>query len=98
MGAGILREGGRQTDRFSQVDDDIDVLQDLLLHGVGAVELEDDMGVKDVLDAEDAVLCLLLCQLLRCARLEQLPIHGKLGDGPQLRCVVRCSWLLQDSL
>ena len=51
----MWQPAGSRAYRFSQVDDDIDILQDLLSHCVGAVKLEDDMALEDVLDAEDAV-------------------------------------------
>ncbi len=84
----------RTAHRFSKVDNNVDVLQHLLWDGVGAVELEDNMGVEDVLDAKDAVLCLLLRQLLCRAGLEQLPVHCKLWNGSKLGRVVCSGHLL----
>ena len=61
-----------------------DVFEELVVEGVGAVELEYDVAGEDVLDALDDVLRLRLCQLHRLARLEERPALGDLRDGGQL--------------
>ena len=64
--------------RFAEVQGDRDVLQHLLGHGVGAVELEHEVGLEDVLDQGDAVLRLLLRQHLGLRRQEGRPQPGQL--------------------
>ena len=82
--------------RFCQVGCDRDLLQHLLRDGVGAVELQHDVGVEDVLHGEDAVLGVFLGQPHRLAGLEdlaqgsQLPAGG--GDGWGWLEVVIGSW------
>ena len=60
------------------------VLQELVVEGVDAVELENQVLLEDVLDAADAVLRLSLRQLRGLARLEQRAQARHLGDGRQL--------------
>mmetsp|Transcript_4894 Transcript_4894/g.17633 ORF Transcript_4894/g.17633 Transcript_4894/m.17633 type:complete len:665 (+) Transcript_4894:501-2495(+) len=63
-----------------EVDIHRDVLQDLLLDGVGHVELQHDVRRKDVLHARHGVLGLLLHQLHRVAGLEERAEVRELWD------------------
>lgn len=71
-------EETRHSYRICQVDGDTDILQDLLLDRVGALELQDSVVGEDMLDSHNVVLRLLLSQLYRLTALEQAPIAGKL--------------------
>ena len=68
----------RRAYRVCQVNGDTDILQHLLLHCVGALELEHGVGGEDVLDGHNVVLRLLFSQLNRLTALEEPPIAGKL--------------------
>ena len=56
----LSSEQVRYPHRICQVDGDTDILQDLLLDGVGALELQDSVVGEDVLDGQNVVLSLLL--------------------------------------
>lgn len=68
----------RRAYRVCQVNGDTDILQHLLLDGVGALELQHSVGGEDMLDGHDGVLCLLLSQLYWLTAPKEAPIAGKL--------------------
>lgn len=74
--------------RLGQVYQHNNILQNLLRHSVGAVELQQDVVREDVLDAKNAVLCLLLCQVHRAAALEERAQMSELGNGRQSTAVI----------
>ena len=71
--------------RICQVYGDADILQHLLLHSVGALELQDCVVWEDMLDGHNVVLSLLLSQLDRLTALEELSITGKLCHLPPVQ-------------
>lgn len=64
-----------------------DVLQHLLGHSVGTVELKEDVRLEDVLDEDHMVFGALLCKTNRLCRLEWSPQVGQFWDLCQ-RCGV----------
>mmetsp|Transcript_3911 Transcript_3911/g.11316 ORF Transcript_3911/g.11316 Transcript_3911/m.11316 type:complete len:232 (-) Transcript_3911:1953-2648(-) len=74
---------------LGQVDLDRNVFQDLLLDGIGHVELEHNVRPEDVLDASDRVLSLLLDQIHGLAALVKRSEIGKLRDAAECLLEVR---------
>jgi len=61
-------------------------LKYLVVQGVRAIELQDNVLLESVFDAANDVLCFRLCQLSRIWRLEQRPQNRKFWDSWQLFC------------
>ena len=81
---------------FCQVHHHVDVLQDLLRDGVGAVELQQQVRREHVCDDRDVVLCLLFCQQQGIPALEQRAQIGKLRQPLECFCILRGSrWRLR---
>lgn len=80
--------GEQKTHCIFQVERDRHFFQDLFSHSVGAGELQQDVGLENVLDQGDAVLSLLLCESLCLGGLERPAKVSKLGYAVKGCCLL----------
>ena len=82
---GRRKQGKGEPHRIGEVQRHGHVLQDLLGDRVGALELQQEVGLEDVLDQGDVVLSLLLREAQGRRGLEGCPQVGQLGYAVEAR-------------